>query len=224
MGPQRPNSSLILDLLRWAAADSEGFQARLWLHSSFGRAQFRFGDCCNYLCALAAGHVVASNFFLRPVFRKPGISCSCNWSLVLCYVNTWCWLMGLRPNPVKRFRPTFAGMRMRSLLEPLGNLVETLQGSDFLGCIPNTPRKGWHLSRFLGEGCAVRCFRKPSKTLLQVVGHVTKAHRSFSMLVIRIVTGRKHQIRSHLAWWGHPSLCDARWRIGREDTNKIHVV
>lgn len=54
---------------------------------------------------------------------------------------------------------------------------------------------------------------KPSKTLLEVLGFLLRPStlRSFSMLHIRIVTGRKHQIRSHLAWTGHPSVTDGKY-------------
>ena len=53
---------------------------------------------------------------------------------------------------------------------------------------------------------------KPSKTLLEVLGFLLRPStlRSFSMLHIRIVTGRKHQIRSHLAWTGHASVAEPR--------------
>ncbi len=36
-------------------------------------------------------------------------------------------------------------------------------------------------------------------------------HKGVSMLELRLETGRKHQIRAHLAWLGHPVLGDERY-------------
>ncbi|CAL1135857.1 unnamed protein product [Cladocopium goreaui] len=82
------------------------------------------------------------------------------------------------------------------------------------GLAPGRPEISAYI-RWNEDAVASGTFGKPSKTLLHVVGHVTQGPRSFSMLVIRIVTGRKHQIRSHLAWWGHPSVCDGKYATRR---------
>ena len=47
-----------------------------------------------------------------------------------------------------------------------------------------------------------------SKTLLAVSRYIQCRVGSFSLLLIRILTGRKHQIRSHLAHIGHPTVRD----------------
>ncbi|CAL1158927.1 unnamed protein product [Cladocopium goreaui] len=52
---------------------------------------------------------------------------------------------------------------------------------------------------------------KYSCTKLLSVAHIARANwaTSFSQLLIRIVTGRKHQIRSQLSFVGHPTVRDA---------------
>lgn len=54
---------------------------------------------------------------------------------------------------------------------------------------------------------------KPARTNLQVLGHFTRKStgEAFSLVSIRIETGRRHQIRSHLAHIGHPVACDGKY-------------
>ena len=49
---------------------------------------------------------------------------------------------------------------------------------------------------------------KLSKTTLMLSRYTRCAVGMFSLLLINILTGRKHQIRSHLAHVGHPTLRD----------------
>ncbi|CAK9058787.1 unnamed protein product [Durusdinium trenchii] len=49
---------------------------------------------------------------------------------------------------------------------------------------------------------------KWSCTNLECLGHAQQKARTFSELLLRIVTGRKHQIRSVLSYVGHPSVRD----------------
>ncbi|CAJ1441505.1 unnamed protein product [Effrenium voratum] len=65
-----------------------------------------------------------------------------------------------------------------------------------LSLIQNTTRAG-------GQG-------EPSRTLLKLMSYLSHGSDSFSLLLARILTGRRHQIRSHFAFLGHPSLCDSR--------------
>lgn len=53
-----------------------------------------------------------------------------------------------------------------------------------------------------------------AKTLLQPIAWFRRdgsENEHYSLLVISIVTGRKHQIRCHLAHVGHPVVCDGRY-------------
>ncbi|CAJ1455295.1 unnamed protein product [Effrenium voratum] len=52
---------------------------------------------------------------------------------------------------------------------------------------------------------------KPARTHLKVVAHASRPQSGLSLLVIRIGTGRRHQIRSHLAHVGHPTVTDGRY-------------
>merc|ERR1712224_117848 len=55
---------------------------------------------------------------------------------------------------------------------------------------------------------------KPSKTHLTTLGHYTLAHddsEKLSLTLIQIVTGRRHQIRTHLAHVGHPTVSDGKY-------------
>eukprot|EP00929_Paragymnodinium_shiwhaense_P063282 TRINITY_DN31623_c0_g1_i3.p1 TRINITY_DN31623_c0_g1~~TRINITY_DN31623_c0_g1_i3.p1 ORF type:complete len:1033 (-),score=76.03 TRINITY_DN31623_c0_g1_i3:282-3380(-) len=49
---------------------------------------------------------------------------------------------------------------------------------------------------------------KPSVTNLKVLGHASRQADAFSLVAIRIVTGRRHQIRCHMQYLGHPTVCD----------------
>ncbi|CAE8704449.1 unnamed protein product [Polarella glacialis] len=53
---------------------------------------------------------------------------------------------------------------------------------------------------------------KPSLTRLKVTAHALW-HRAtaLSLVAVRIATGRRHQIRSHFSYVGHPTVCDGKY-------------
>ena len=58
---------------------------------------------------------------------------------------------------------------------------------------------------------------KPSITKTKVLAHLMREQQSYSLVAIRIQTGRRHQIRAHLAHVGHPVVCDPKYeRAARE--------
>ena len=58
---------------------------------------------------------------------------------------------------------------------------------------------------------------KPSVTKTKVLAHLMREQQSYSLVAIRIQTGRRHQIRAHLAHVGHPVVCDPKYgRAARE--------
>lgn len=54
-------------------------------------------------------------------------------------------------------------------------------------------------------------FGKYAKTLVEALRWKLKASRATSLLKIQILTGRRHQIRSHCSHVGRPIICDARY-------------
>ena len=49
------------------------------------------------------------------------------------------------------------------------------------------------------------------KCLAPSQAHLTRGQERYSLVAIRISTGRRHQIRAHLAHAGHPVVCDAKY-------------
>eukprot|EP00930_Biecheleria_cincta_P026511 TRINITY_DN18677_c0_g2_i1.p1 TRINITY_DN18677_c0_g2~~TRINITY_DN18677_c0_g2_i1.p1 ORF type:complete len:993 (+),score=119.58 TRINITY_DN18677_c0_g2_i1:112-3090(+) len=69
-----------------------------------------------------------------------------------------------------------------------------------LHCMANLPTNaGW------GRPCSTHC---------KIIAHYSDSSRSFSLLIIRIASGRKHQIRSHCSYIGHPTVCDGMYTSG----------
>lgn len=52
---------------------------------------------------------------------------------------------------------------------------------------------------------------KPSMTRLKVLAHAERRQTMFTLLSLRIATGRRHQIRIHCAHIGHPTVCDPKY-------------
>eukprot|EP00811_Abedinium_folium_P000477 NODE_10437_length_1352_cov_3.504490.p1 GENE.NODE_10437_length_1352_cov_3.504490~~NODE_10437_length_1352_cov_3.504490.p1 ORF type:complete len:192 (-),score=50.79 NODE_10437_length_1352_cov_3.504490:441-1016(-) len=58
---------------------------------------------------------------------------------------------------------------------------------------------------------AVRRDGKPSLTKVKVVAHASRQADPFSLAILRLGTGRRHQIRVQTAHVGHPILCDGKY-------------
>ncbi|CAE8596920.1 unnamed protein product [Polarella glacialis] len=52
---------------------------------------------------------------------------------------------------------------------------------------------------------------KPSLTRLKVTAHARHESIALSLVIVRIATGRRHQIRSHFSHVGHPTVCDGKY-------------
>jgi len=71
------------------------------------------------------------------------------------------------------------------------------------------------VKRVAGSRSEVAEDGKPSATRLKVLAHLQDASRSldhrFSLVSLRLITGRSHQIRAHMQYLGHPIVCDAKY-------------
>ncbi|CAK9069222.1 unnamed protein product, partial [Durusdinium trenchii] len=71
---------------------------------------------------------------------------------------------------------------------------------------------------------------KPSETRVSVVAFAGMNGSTYTMALVRVCTGRRHQIRSHCAYIGHPTVSDGRytsWRtyqgdLGLSERNFLH--
>ncbi|CAE8635581.1 unnamed protein product [Polarella glacialis] len=52
---------------------------------------------------------------------------------------------------------------------------------------------------------------RPSKTNLKVLAHARHASEGATLVALRIVTGRRHQIRAHMSFIGHPIVSDGKY-------------
>lgn len=52
---------------------------------------------------------------------------------------------------------------------------------------------------------------KPARTLIRVLAHAVRGESAYSLLAVRICTGRRHQIRAHLHHTGHPTVADGKY-------------
>merc|ERR1711879_670480 len=52
---------------------------------------------------------------------------------------------------------------------------------------------------------------RPSRTRVKLLAHCNREDQDFSLVVIRIRTGRRHQIRAHMMHIGHPTVCDGKY-------------
>jgi len=81
-----------------------------------------------------------------------------------------------------------------------------------------TPKTGT-ISSYLAENSAFRVYSTPDQAqgkLSHTEYTVLKENKGLSLLEIRLLTGRKHQIRVHLSERGHPVVGDGKYGKGND--------
>eukprot|EP00929_Paragymnodinium_shiwhaense_P018247 TRINITY_DN12847_c0_g4_i1.p1 TRINITY_DN12847_c0_g4~~TRINITY_DN12847_c0_g4_i1.p1 ORF type:complete len:1172 (+),score=175.39 TRINITY_DN12847_c0_g4_i1:62-3517(+) len=72
-----------------------------------------------------------------------------------------------------------------------------------------------HWKHDSAAACTVAANGKPALTWLKVVAYAERRRRPYSAVLIRIDTGRRHQIRTHTSHIGHPTVCDGKYTSSR---------
>jgi tRNA pseudouridine32 synthase/23S rRNA pseudouridine746 synthase/23S rRNA pseudouridine1911/1915/1917 synthase len=81
------------------------------------------------------------------------------------------------------------------------------------------PQKSGTISSYLAENSALTVYSTPDPSmgkLSRTEYTVLKETRGLSLLEIHLLTGRKHQIRVHLAEQGHPVVGDSKYGRGND--------
>ncbi len=140
-----------------------------------------------------------------------------------------------RAGIVHRLDKDTSGLMVVARTEPARqNLIRQLAARsvrrDYLAVSTGVPVSGTTLTEPIARHptdrrrMSVSSRGKPAITHVRVLAK----YRAHSLLGARLETGRTHQIRVHLAWWGYPLVGDpvygGRMRLPRESNEELHRV
>lgn len=141
----------------------------------------------------------------------------------------------LSPDQLSVFRPSvanrldrntsgivLAGISIRGLQELSSMLKKRTIGKYYLCLVEGEVTKDRKIDGYLTKDeknnkVTLHKNKVPGASQIQTEIHVVKANPRASLLKIRLITGKSHQIRSHLASVGHPVFGD--YKYGNRDFN-----